>query len=192
MSSTDHIKVRNFSTELIPASKMSSNEQDDILHIFHADHKYESSAQRSSFEERWMTPYLKQSHCTTHFALAKSESKQVIGYLLFVTESQRLLPAFEGKVRAYKVFQDLYEDFPAHLHINLSPACRGLGIGSTLVSLMIKQLQAWGCKGIHLVTTPDARNVSFYRKNEFGFEEERRLDDTPLLFLGRKLQPTDS
>ena len=90
------------------------------------------------------------------------------------------------------LFDDLYDAYPAHLHINLTSAARGHGLGGRLIAALEENLRSTGVPGLHLVTDPHARNVSFYRKNGFTHAVERPLTTSdghtaPLLLLGKEL-----
>lgn len=86
-----------------------------------------------------------------------------------------------------KIFQDLFEDYPAHLHINCHADSRGLGIGAKLLTRFEDQLQAIDIAGVHLITGADARNRSFYARQGYTFEVPRVYEGKTLLFLGKKL-----
>ncbi len=59
--------------------------------------------------------------------------------------------------------------YPAELHINLSPATRGLGLGKALLYACLDQMSALQSPGIHLSTT--SRNLAALRLYEkAGFE----------------------
>lgn len=78
------------------------------------------------------------------------------------------------------------ENFPAHLHINLTESSRGNGIGSKLVAAFEARLKEDGITGCHLITTPDARNVSFYERNGYQERVVRKINDIDLLLLGKR------
>jgi ribosomal protein S18 acetylase RimI-like enzyme len=171
------------------ASSISEHEREQVLEIFHHDLDFECREHMLHFEDRWMGPYLKELPDQSHFLLACNEQQVVIGYLLYALDSDLFLRPFESRLQSYAIFKDLFKKFPAHLHINLSGRCRGYGVGSILMQSMLETLREEGLSGVHLVTSPDARNVSFYQKNGFDVNVERALRTTPLLFLGQRLNP---
>jgi hypothetical protein len=85
--------------------------------------------------------------------------------------------------------------FPSHLHINLSAASRGLGLGSALLSRFFAQLvdsarspeSPPSVKGIHIVTGAGERNVDFYLKNQFHEIKRKPRGTATLLLMGRSL-----
>ena len=170
-----------------PALQLNSSEVTQIMQLFNADLNFESEQKREAFEDRWMGPYLQDLPSETLFFLAKDDDDVVQGYLLLAQDSKLFLEAFSNRAKSYQVFSDLFEEYPAHLHINLTPNCRGQGVGSKLMKSLIVHLTEQKVEGVHLVTSPDARNVSFYRSNGFLVEEQRPLRSTPLLFMGQKI-----
>lgn len=115
-----------------------------------------------------------------------------LGYVCAVADT-REHPELSGLSDHIPLFADLYERYPAHLHINLTAASRGRGLGGRLIAALEERLRARGATGLHLVTDPDARNVRFYRKNGFRDEVLRSLSlgeggtSVPLLFMGTRL-----
>ncbi len=79
------------------------------------------------------------------------------------------------------------DDYPAHLHVNLAPQFRNRGIGAVLIEAFAADALRAGAKGMHVVTSADARNVRFYER--VGFRERARtsVNGSELVFLGRSL-----
>lgn len=113
----------------------------------------------------------------------------VLGYVCAVADT-RAHPELYRVAAHVPVFDDLYDRYPAHLHINLAARSRGRGLGGALIAALERRLIATGCPGVHLVTNPGARNVSFYQKNGFIDRYRRTLHDetgaAELLFLGKR------
>ena len=62
-----------------------------------------------------------------------------------------------------------FERYPAHLHINLLPNTRGLGLGSALLTAYLNALRVRGVPGVQLSTTGENRAaLRLYKKA--GFE----------------------
>lgn len=116
------------------------------------------------------------------FLVALMDDK-VLGYICGARDSK-----FENELYDflphYSLFEDLYEKFPAHLHINLSQNSRGLGVGSKLIEAFEEIVST---SGVHLITGPKARNRSFYLKNNYTFECLREFRGLELLFMGKTL-----
>ena len=169
------------------ASELSERELSDVKNIFNADQTHQSEDDKAKFEDQWLGPYLKDHPKDSHFFLAQESDGETIGYLLGTTNSHSFVKSFEDRVKVYSLYEDLFDDYPAHLHINLSPKCRGKGVGSQLMTKFLDFLKSEKVKGIHLVTSKAARNVSFYEKNGFSFRSERTPKSHTFLFLGQQL-----
>jgi ribosomal protein S18 acetylase RimI-like enzyme len=65
---------------------------------------------------------------------------------------------------------ELAEDFPSHLHINLVPRLQSRGLGRQLMYTLMRALREQGSVGVHLFVWPaNQRAVGFYRR--LGFTE---------------------
>ena len=64
---------------------------------------------------------------------------------------------------------ELFEKFPAHLHMNILPGHQGLGIGRRLMELFVARIREEKVSGIHLKTSNhNTGALGFYRKMGFG------------------------
>ena len=60
-------------------------------------------------------------------------------------------------------------DYPAHLHIDLLPACQGRGIGKQLIHVLCEHLKENNIKGLMLnVSKDNAGAIRFYEKCGFS------------------------
>lgn len=114
---------------------------------------------------------------------------RLAGYLMGASDSEKALAEILSFNPSYELFQDLFEKYPAHLHINFHSDFRGRGRGGFLIEDFLQRLQSLEVPGAHLVTVPDTRNAGFYRQHGFEFEETRQWLDRDLLFMGRRLDP---
>ena len=138
---------------------------------------FSDHVERAAWSARWLGPY--RQLFSEWIYLARAEEGTIIGYLTGCPDSR----LFQGKyLPGMEIFEDLYDRFPAHLHINCHPDWRHQGVGTALVSHYLKAL-APVAKGVHIITAADARNQDFYRANGFLFEEERQ----GLVLMGRTL-----
>ncbi len=65
--------------------------------------------------------------------------------------------------------------YPAHLHINLTEAARGFGLGKRLMNVCLDQMAGLGVPGIHLNTTSlNAAAVKMYEKMGFELLDRKR------------------
>jgi ribosomal protein S18 acetylase RimI-like enzyme len=114
-----------------------------------------------------------------------THTKKILGYLSGCKNSKKALEKLE--VPGFNLFEDMFVLYPAHLHINFHPDCRGRGLGSKLIEHYCEILRSEKIKGLHLVTSPEAKNVNFYLKLNFLDQKARVFGKSQLLFMGLKL-----
>ena len=75
--------------------------------------------------------------------------------------------------------------YPAHLHINLLPRLRGVGVGRRLMDRWLGAVQDMGARGAHLaVGAANRRAIRFYRACGFlEMEQPSRAPSAPLWFV---------
>jgi GNAT superfamily N-acetyltransferase len=162
----------------------------DIQHIFFESSlrkKFGNECEKETFLKNWTSYYFENP--TNQIWLWQNENGMTQSYLMGCQDSAAAAKFYETRILSYLLFQDLFEQFPAHLHINTSPALRGQGVGSKLIRHYLEQLKKIGIKGVHLITSPDAANVDFYKRNGFNYSCLRGWRDSELLFLGQELAP---
>ena len=141
---------------------------------------------REDFINRWLSPYLKLDSQSSVWVAVDSEQDEILGYLTGHFDTSFYRVAHDHA--SLSLFADLHLDFPAHLHINMAPGHQGKGVGGALIRAYIEEVRGAGCCGVHLVTSPKARNTSFYRKTGFNVEHLRSTSqNVELLFMGQKL-----
>ena len=140
--------------------------------------EFANADERSAFRRFYLDSYLSQVAW-----VAESEGR-VLGYIVATLDTLKDKAQWSAHL---SLFEDLYERYPAHLHINFRPEARGLGLGSQLVAALENDLKQRGVPGLHLITAATARNVSFYLKNGFSHRVERLYNGKPLLLLGKTL-----
>jgi ribosomal protein S18 acetylase RimI-like enzyme len=65
---------------------------------------------------------------------------------------------------------ELADQYPSHLHINLVPRLQGRGIGRQLIATLLSGLRAQGSRGVHLLVRRDNQRArGFY--GHVGFRE---------------------
>ncbi|MDV6375473.1 GNAT family N-acetyltransferase [Deinococcus arenicola] len=68
-------------------------------------------------------------------------------------------------------------DFPAHLHLNLLPQSRGLGLGRGLLKTFLERLEARGVPGVQLSTTDENEAaLGLYTKAGFTVAASRKTE----------------
>jgi ribosomal protein S18 acetylase RimI-like enzyme len=137
---------------------------------------------KASFYKRWCQDY--QTYYPEEFFVMMEDSK-VLGYLSGCSQSNESKSVLS--VPGLPVFADMFFDFPAHLHINFHSSSRGRGLGSLLVETYVEKLKENHCKGLHLITSPQAPNISFYDRLGFNHRVSREFNGMELLFMGKML-----
>jgi ribosomal protein S18 acetylase RimI-like enzyme len=145
---------------------------------------FSSTEKKQAFYKRWCEDY--QTLYPNEFFILLSDEK-VLGYLSGCLDSSSALEVLS--VPGFAIFQDLFTEFPAHLHINFHPEARGKGFGSLLIKHFINLVNEKHLSGLHLITSPDAINVSFYQRLGFSHTETRLFNAMPLYFMGHKNGP---
>ena len=131
--------------------------QIDKIFFENSETKFGSEEEKSVFKNKWLAPYLK---CNDLFFVLVSND-QVIGYVNGMLSSPGIHPEFA----------ELANQFPAHLHINVSKYYRGQKIGKQLIEFFHNELIRLGISGVHIITRPDSRNVRFYERNGYQFSQ---------------------
>ncbi len=156
----------------------------EIFFVSASRKDFRDESERERFFQKW-TEYYFSEHPRFVYT-ASDQQGLIIGYLTGCPDSHQALSHYKDQISSYSLFGDLFARFPAHLHINLAESARGKGVGSTLIKAFIRDLS--GCLGVHIVTSPNQRNVEFYRKNAFTFEVVREFGGNKYLFMGRSLE----
>ena len=120
---------------------------------------FESSEARAQFQQRWLGRYL--DNFPDEAFVACDAQGRVVGYLVGCLEHPVGHPLF-ADISYFDAFAKLMETYPAHLHINITGAHRGQGLGGKLVEAFARHAAQAGVPGIHAVTGDGSRNNSFY------------------------------
>jgi ribosomal protein S18 acetylase RimI-like enzyme len=168
------VAVRRW-TDIAPSAPLL--EQLDAIFFEASNTKtFASEETRATFRERWFGRYLSQHPQWAYVAF--TDDGQVAGYLVGALDEASAVDAFASAAR----------EFPAHLHVNLAPAFRNLGIGRELIAAFGADAGQAGAKGMHVVTSADARNVRFYTRAGFSERARTTVNGSELVFLGRPLE----
>lgn len=145
---------------------------------------FADDATRAAFRERWLGRYL--THDPQWFYVALAHTGEPLGYLAGCLDNPAVASRF-ADIGYFAILAPLTAQYPAHLHINLAPVARSLGIGSRLVERFAADAARTGVPGVHVVTGQGLRNVGFYRRNGFDREVPFAWQGRTLVFLGRTL-----
>ena len=144
---------------------------------------FADDAARAAFRERWLGRFLEYWPGLAH--VARNSDDRLVGYIVGAHADPARDPAF-ADIGFYRELAQLTPRFPGHLHINLAPEARNLGVGSRLIEAFVSDARVAGLPGVHLVTGRDSRNRSFYAKNGFTGLAELVWGGTPIVMLGRR------
>jgi GNAT superfamily N-acetyltransferase len=142
---------------------------------------FKDESERETFYFKYLGFYLDKY---PEYALVAVD-QDVIGYCLGTLDSKdkELL-----KIQPHlSVFEDLFSQYPAHLHINCHASYRGSGLGSKLLLAFERELTGKNISGLHIMTSSDAKNKSFYLRAGYDHLVEREWQGKKILFMGKRL-----
>ncbi|WP_158583988.1 GNAT family N-acetyltransferase [Salinibius halmophilus] len=144
-----------------------------------------------AFALRWALPYLRDD---PQFCFVAVIGEQVIGYIVGTPDTKQQVLNFERNIlpemqtlidgshpfanqflnggKLDPAVTELLDDYPAHLHINMTSDCRGLGVGARLIKELEHQLISHNVTGIHLgVNKQNMAAVRFYQHQGYDLRE---------------------
>jgi GNAT superfamily N-acetyltransferase len=159
----------------------------DIDNIF-----FESSAKRDfcneeekqSFREMSLGRYIVRHRDS--FFVALDDAGRAVGYLAGCLENPTKLDHFND-IAYFQYIDDICQNYPAHLHVNIAGQYRNRGLGTTLVERFAELAKLHSVEGIQVVTSSASRSIPFYRR--LGFRELRTFPwmCVTSVCMGRKL-----
>lgn len=168
---------------MIKIRKHTFDEVEDIQQIFFESSTkthFASLTEKEQFMYKYLGLYVEMY---PEFFFVAEVDHELVGYICGAPET--LTPFFLSKQPHLGQFSSEYLHFPAHLHINLSEGARGNGLGGKLVEKFCSELNKINISGVHIITSPKARNTHFYKRLGFSFVKENSSNS--LLFMGKKL-----
>ncbi|MGI9403487.1 MAG: GNAT family N-acetyltransferase [Hyphomicrobium sp.] len=181
-SRSDNIAIRRWAD--IAERERLLPELEAIFFEASGTNSFASEADKKAFRERWLGRYLEHDPEWVHLAFDPNDT--LAGYLIGSLDDPARTARF-GDIGYFKDFSALTLDYPAHLHVNLAPAYRNLGIGAKLIDTFAAAAARAGAPGVHVVTGTDARNTSFYARTGFRELGRARSNSNEVVFLGRGL-----
>jgi GNAT superfamily N-acetyltransferase len=168
----------------VPADAKTNAAVDAIFFEASAMQSFPDAVARAAFRERWLGRYLK--HFPEWTYVARAPDGLIVGYVIGSPDDPARTPLFDD-IGYFREFAALTSRFPAQLHVNLTPAWRGKGVGAALVEAFISNARRAGLAGVHVVTTRGMRNIRFYERIGFREQGALRWNDKELVFLARAL-----
>lgn len=142
---------------------------------------FKDEEEKEAFFWKYVGFYL--VHHLSYFWVARTD--RILGYVVGSPQSND--PELYSIQPHLSVFEEHFNDYPAHLHINCHTEARGLGVGTKLVKKLEEQMREEGIAGLHIMTGADSRNRSFYSKLGFDFEVTLNFEGHPILLMGKRL-----
>jgi GNAT superfamily N-acetyltransferase len=158
-------------------------EVEEIFFLSAARQNFATAQDRQDFLARWTGYYLECEPEGVFLAIAARD--RVAGYLTGCADSRGASRLYRD-IPHYSLFEDCFEAYPAHFHVNCHPNFRNRGIGTRLVEAYLTHCARAGLPGVHVVTAPGARNVTFYRRCGLDVAVARSWQNQQLLLLARK------
>jgi GNAT superfamily N-acetyltransferase len=159
---------------------------DAIFFEASARQSFADPAERAAFRECWLGRYLTSYPGSAFLALAPDG--MLAGYLVGCLEDAARLPVF-ADIEYFRAIAAETSRYPAHLHINLRPRSRGVGLGQRLIAAFAAHAHAAGVAGMHVVTARGMRNISFYRRCGFHEAAAVVIAGRELVMLARSTAP---
>ena len=162
----------------------------------------------------YVGPYL---DLQPELALALEDEQGVCGYALAAADSRTFYAAYDERLRpqlcqqfpdpvgpadrwtpqerVYHLYHhpryhmpEPYDDFPAHLHIDLLARVQRRGFGTQMMQRLLASLEQLALPGVHLeMGAWNTRALAFYRTLGFALLEQHGDATTGVLYLGRRL-----
>ena len=155
---------------------------EEIYFLSSSVQSFDSDDARQRFLDAW-TGYYRESEPDGIY-LCLTPDERVAGYLMGCRDS-RAAKRLYTDIATYAVFDDQFDAYPAHFHVNCHPDHRNEGVGRQLVEAFLDDCRGSDVVGVHVVSAEGARNLGFYRKCGFEVVARRRWRDRDLVCLGR-------
>jgi GNAT superfamily N-acetyltransferase len=137
---------------------------DDIFFTSSARRDFSSPEEKQAFRDMSLGRYVERHRSS--FFVALNDGGGAVGYLAGCLENPITLSHFND-VAYFRSIEDICQDYPAHLHVNVAERYRNRGLGTALVGRFVEWAKLHSVKGIHLVTSSTARSIPFYRRSGF-------------------------
>jgi GNAT superfamily N-acetyltransferase len=145
---------------------------------------FATDAERAVFRDKWLGRYLESFPHLTFVSVDAEDC--VTGYVVGAAHNPTDDLRF-ADIGYFRAFGDLSEAYPAHLHINLAPRARNRQLGGRLIEAFANAARAEGAGGLHVVTSENARNRTFYGRQGFALKATILWLGNPIVFLAKPL-----
>lgn len=153
----------------------------DIFFESSSKKTFRDEAEKNDFFYKYLGYYLEHYPELCFVAI----DEKVLGYVVTAPDSHsNALYSIQPHLRS---FENYFNKFPAHLHINCHRDSRGRGVGSKLIAQTENSLKSLEVSGLHIMTAPDAANQNFYKKLGFNFQVIEDFQGSSILLMGKEL-----
>lgn len=159
-------------------------EIDEIFFESSARRDFCNQEEKQAIREMSLGRYIEKHRAS--FFVALGGDGRAVGYLAGCLENPITLEHFND-VAYFRSIEDICQDYPAHLHVNVAERHRNRGLGTALVGRFADWAKLHSVEGVHLVTSSTSRSIPFYRRS--GFADLRTLpwNSGISVCMGRKL-----
>jgi GNAT superfamily N-acetyltransferase len=137
---------------------------DEIFFQSSARHTFSDQDERQAFRDMFLDRYFNKHKDS--FFVALNDAGRTIGYLAGCLENPTTLDHFDD-VLYFRCIADICQEYPAHLHINVSEPFRNLGLGTQLIERFADWTRSHSVEGIQIVTSSTSRSIPFYKRSGF-------------------------
>jgi GNAT superfamily N-acetyltransferase len=138
---------------------------DDIFFKSSVKRDFRTYEERQYFREEMSLGRYIVKHRDSFFVALNGVGRP-IGYLAGCLENPTQLDYFND-IAYFRYIEDICQNYPAHLHINIVEQYRGRGVGTALVERFVNWAEVHSVSGIQVVTSSTSRSIPFYRRLRF-------------------------
>ena len=156
---------------------------DDIFFRASVKRDFRTHEEQQCFREMSLGRYIAKHRDS--FFMALNGGGHAIGYLAGCLKNPTKLDHFSDTYFGY--IEDICQNYPAHLHINIVEHYRGRGVGTALVERFVNWAEIHSVPGIQIVTSSTSRSIPFYRRLHFTELREFPWNSGTAVCMGRRL-----
>jgi GNAT superfamily N-acetyltransferase len=157
---------------------------DDIFFKSSVKRDFRTYEEQQHFREISFGRYI--AHHRDSFFVALNGGGRAVGYLAGCLENPTKLDHFSD-IMYFSCIDDICQNYPAHLHVNVAEHYRGYGLGTALVERFVNWAEIHSVPGIQIVTSSISRSIPFYLGLRFTELREFPWNSGTAVCMGRQL-----